>query len=236
MTIITKKMKQWLKIFTVFFNILLILSGIECVSCTITFLMFACNKNLFSYKFNDQTTVSSLFEEIGIASRKELLVILSCIIIYSALSIAMFALLTKWFKKAYQTGNPFSEDLVQLLRKTAKYMIIASIIGFIVEALIQSIGNVETNNSTYATMFLGGLLAMCIYYVLAYASVKISQSNSANTIENFETLNNLSNPTSTHNTDGQKDEKADEKISETPDEKSHEQSNSQKDKADNSKE
>lgn len=208
-------MKQWLKAFSTFFNILLILSGIGCCSCSITFLVFACNKNLYSYKFDDQNSVSSMFEDMGIASRKELLVILACAIIYSALALAMFVFLTKWFKKAYQTGNPFSEDLVQLLRKTAKYMIIASLIGFVVEATIQSASNVETYSSSYATMFFGGLLAMCINYVLAYASVKISQNNSSNSLENSSTPNNTSIEQQENKNDEKNNDKISEKINDT---------------------
>ena len=176
-------MQKWLKVFAIIFNILLVCSGIGCGGCAITFLVFACNKNIYSYKLDDQTTVSSLFEEMGVASKKELLGILGCATIYCAIVIAMFVFLTKWFKKAYQTGNPFSEDLVKLLRKTSKYMILASLIGYVVEAIILSAVGVENYSSSYGTMLFGGLLATCIGYILAYASVKLSQKEPTENIE-----------------------------------------------------
>lgn len=170
MDIIKKKMTSWLKVFAIIFNIIAILDGIGVVFGVFGFILFACNKNLYTYDIGNSKTIADLFNEMGIASLKELLGILGASIISIALSLVMFILLVKWFKSAHQTGEPFSTNLIQFLRKIAKYMISASISGWLAESIILTA--VDSSFSTsYQTMFWGGLLAMCLSYVLAYANV-----------------------------------------------------------------
>lgn len=176
MNIITNKMTKWLKAFAIIFNILAIFNGMGFVGGAFAFLLFACNKNIYTYDLGEGNTVASLFDEMGIASRKELLALLGASVISLAISLAVFILLAKWFKKAYTTSDPFSTNLVQFLKKIAKFMLIASISGFIIEAIIETATDTSFNLS-YETIFFGGLLAMCISYVLAYANVsrKVAQ-------------------------------------------------------------
>lgn len=176
MNIITNKMTKWLKAFAIIFNILAIFNGMGFVGGAFAFLLFACNKNIYTYDLGEGNTIASLFDEMGIASRKELLALLGASVISLAISLAVFILLAKWFKKAYTTSDPFSTDLVQFLKKIAKFMLIASISGFIIEAIIETATDTSFNLS-YKTIFFGGLLAMCISYVLAYANVsrKVAQ-------------------------------------------------------------
>lgn len=164
-------MVQWLKIFAVIFTLLAVCSGMGAAGGAFAFLLFACNKNLYLYDLGEGVTVASMFEELGVGSRAELLGVLGATVISSALSFVMYLFLTKWFSKANKTGEPFSTDLVKKLRSVAKYMLIACVVGFIIDTVIESAVDIVLSSSSYSTMLAGGLFAMCASYVLAYANV-----------------------------------------------------------------
>lgn len=174
-------MTKWLKAFSIIFTILAIFDGMSAIGGAFAFLLFACNKNMYTYDLGEGHTVASLFDDLGIASRKELLSVLGVSVLSSALACVVLILLAKWFKKAYKTSDPFSTDLVKFLKKIAKFMLISSVVGFIIEEIIETSVDM-TFNVSYETIFFGGLLAMCISYVLAYANVSRQVAQTENPV------------------------------------------------------
>lgn len=164
--------KKWLKVFIVLSYIVIVTLGLSLAGCAIMLIITLTNKNILDYKLDDSTTLLSLLEDIGIGSRGDMLALLVGAIIYFTISIVISIMILKWLKTNKETLQFFDKDSTSYMRKTAKFIYFACLLGFICDNILLSINGSLTSNFDYTSLIFTGFIIHFLSYVFVYANEK----------------------------------------------------------------
>lgn len=164
--------KKWLKVFIVLSYIIIVTLGLSLTGCAIMLIITLTNKNILDYKLDDSTTLLSLLEDVGISSRGDMLALLVGAIIYFAISLVISIMILKSLKTNKETLQFFDKTSTAYMRKTAKFIYIACLLGFICDNILLSINGSLTSNFDYTSLIFTGFVIHFLSYVFAYANEK----------------------------------------------------------------
>ncbi|MBQ7881066.1 MAG: hypothetical protein IJ358_04420 [Clostridia bacterium] len=164
-------LKKWLKLFIILCYIGAVVMGFALAGTVMALVVIAINKDILTYKVDDTTTIADMFAETSITSRGDIMALMATTLIYITLNLVLLILIIKWLKSTDKSLDPFSKSSVTFMRKTAKFIYIATIIGFIIESIIIGVANNELlATSDYSSFITTGLVIHFLSYIFAYAN------------------------------------------------------------------
>lgn len=191
MTQTKTKLSKWLKFFIIIAYIGVIGTGLAVAGNAAAIIFVLSSKKVTQYKIDGESTLLDLFEDNGVTSRGDLAALISTALIYSIVTLIVSILLLKWLKSTRSTLEPFSDSSTSFMRKSAKFIYIACIIGTLVESIILGAASSSVlPDSDYTTLVFEGLAIHFLAHIFAYANEKIN-----NKAEAADNASNVDNPT-----------------------------------------
>ncbi len=175
--------KKWLKVFIILSYIIIVTLGLSLSGCAIMLIITLTNKNILNYKIDDSTTLLSLLEDVGISSRSDMLALLVGAIIYFTISLVVAIMVLRWFKTNKATLQFFDKTSTTHMRKTAKFIYIACLIGFLCDNILLSVNGSLTSSFDYTSLIFAGFVIHFLSYVFAYANERAKNHSSPNEID-----------------------------------------------------